>query len=229
MKHTHNFILRLTTVFLFIVTSYHLYGQKIVNNNQTETIKLPLPKIVAYFNDFNKMNSYKDYNLLDLDLRETKIDSINQKENVTVIYLTENNKRPSKIIVTNLNDYQKIIKEKSFEANILMLHKGEYNSETLKQPIKPVIHESLSKDGILKWKIEIESIDANSSKLTFVFNSLDKKNQPDFIKDFSKGIDNYFNYTIQQIYVAERFKQNMIKYLNTNSKSDARDVSPNAR
>ena len=107
-----------------------------------------------------------------------------------------------------------------------MLYKGEYNKEALKYPIKPIIKESFSKNGILKWKINMERIDENSTKLTFIFDSFNKKWEQNFISNFSKGIDKYFNYRILKIYVSENFKLEILKYLEDELKSDASDVQP---
>lgn len=220
MKNNSNFIFKLSIALLLVFSSSFLYGQQIINNNQTETIKLPVKKILQYFNDFNYhyLSEYK--------LNETKIDSITQNNNITTLYLTENKNYESAIILTDLNKYQKTIKQKSFETNILMLFKGEYNAETLKYPIKPSINESFFKNGILKWKIKIEKADENSTKLTFIFDSFDKKNKQKFISTFSKGIDKHFKYTIQQIFITENFKRQVLNYLANSSKSDASDAVP---
>ncbi|WP_139418710.1 hypothetical protein [Chryseobacterium mulctrae] len=220
MKNNSNFIFKLSIAFILILSSSFLYGQQIINNNQTETIKLPLKKIVRYFNDFNY------HYLSDYTLNETKIDSTTQNNNIITIYFTENKNYKSTIILTNLDKYQKTLKQKTFETNILMLFKGEYNAETLKHPIKPIINESFSKNGKLKWKIKIKKADENLTKLTFIFDSFDKKHKQKFITNFSKGIDDYFNYTIQQIFITENFKRDVLNYLANSSKSDATDTVP---
>jgi hypothetical protein len=220
MKNNSNFIFKLSIALFLAFSSSFSHAQDIRNNNQTETIKLPVKKIAGYFNGFNH------HYLTDHELSETTIDSIIQNNNITTVYLTENKNYESAIIVTNLNEYQKIIKEKSFETNLLMLSKGEYNTETLKHPIKPIIRESFSKSGILKWKIKIELSDENSAKLTFIFDSFDKKHKQKFITNFSRGIDKNFNYTIQQIFVPENFKRDILNFLAKSSKSDAKGVQP---
>ena len=218
MKNDSNFIFKLSIAILLVFSSSFSYAQEIRNNNQTETIKLPVKKIVEYFDDFNQ------HYLTDYKLSETKVDSITEKDNIATLYLTENKNYNSAVIVTSLKNYQKTIKEKSFETNLLMLFTGEYNAETLKHPIKPVIKESFSKEGILKWKINIESLDENSAKLTFIFDSFDKKHKQ--ITNFSKGIDKNFNYNIQQIFVTENFKHEILNYLAKSSKADAKGVQP---
>lgn len=220
MKNDPNFIFKLSIAILLVFSSSFSYAQEIRNNNQTGTIKLPVKKIVEYFDDFNQ------HYLTDYKLSETKVDSITQNNGMTAIYLTENKNYNSAVIVTSLKNYQKMIKETSFETNLLMLFKGEYNAETLKHPIKPVIKESFSKEGILKWKINIESLDENSAKLTLIFDSFDKKHQQKFITNFSKGIDKNFNYNIQQIFVTENFKHEILNYLAKSSKADAKGVQP---
>jgi len=224
MKNNSNFIFKLSIALLLVFSSSFSYAQEIRNNNQTETIQLPVKKIVRYFDNFNQ------HYLTDYKLTEAKIDSItqnnNNNNNITTLYFTENKNYKSAIIITNLNKYQKTIKEKSFETNLLMLFKGEFSAETLKHPIKPVIKESFSKEGILKWKINIETLDENSAKLTFIFDSFDKKHKQKFITNFSKGIDKNFNYTIQQIFVTENFKRDILNYLAKSSKTDANGVQP---
>jgi len=219
MKQNSNFSF-IVVIALLLTSNLDLYGQEIINNSQTETIRLPLKKVVSYFNDFNNSS------LLEYGLKETNIDSISQIENIATLYLTESKNYTSANIFTDLNLYQKTISEKSFESNIIMLYKGEYNKETLKYPIKPPIKESFSKNGILKWKINIERIDENSTKLTFIFDSFSKKHKQNFISNFSKGIDRYFNYAILKIYVSENFKLEILKYLENNSRSDASGVQP---
>lgn len=220
MKNNSYFIFKLSIALLIIFASSFSYGQEIRNNNQTETLQLPVKKIVRYFDNFNL------HYLTDYELTETKIDSITHNKNITTLYFTENKNYKSAIIVTNLNKYQKTIKEKSFETNLLMLFKGEFSAETLKHPIKPVINESFSKEGTLKWKINIETLDENLAKLTFIFDSFDKKHKQKFISNFSKGIDKNFNYTVQQIFVTENFKRDVLNYLAKSSKADANGVQP---
>ncbi|MCS4224603.1 hypothetical protein [Sphingobacterium sp. BIGb0165] len=220
MKQNANLSFIVVIAILLSISNLSLYGQEIINISQTETIKLPLKKVVHYFDNFNNSS------LLQYSLKETKIDSISRNENIATLYLTENKNYVSANIITDLNLYQKTIREKSFESNIIMLYKGEYNKETLKYPIKPTINESFSKNGILKWKINIEKIDENFTKLTFIFDSFNKKSKEDFISNFTKGIDNYFNYAILKIYVCENFKLDILKYLENYSKSDASDVPP---
>ncbi|RKE56035.1 hypothetical protein [Sphingobacterium detergens] len=220
MKQNTNFSFIVVIAIFLSISNLRLYGQEIVNNSQTETIKLPLKKVVRYFDNFN------DSSMLQYSLKETKVDSISRNENIATIYLTENKNYVSANIFTDLNLYKKTIREKSFESNIIMLYKGEYNKETLKYPIKPMIHESFSKKGILKWKVNIEGIDENSTKLTFIFDSFDEKSKQNFISNFTKEIDNYFNYAILKIYVCDNFKFDILKYLENYSKSDASDVPP---
>lgn len=220
MKNRSSLICRLSIVLLLVISSSFSYGQEISHNNQTEIVKLPAEKIVRYFNNFN------DHHLSDYSLNETKIESVTKSNNITTFYFSENKTYESAVIVTNLNAYQKSVKEKSMQANLLMLFKGEYNAEVLKHPIKPMINDSFSKNGILKWKITIEASEENSAKLTFTFDSLDKKNKQKFITQFLKGIDNHFNYTIQKIFVTENFKRDILNYLAKSSKADATDVQP---
>ncbi|WP_104381601.1 hypothetical protein [Sphingobacterium sp. HMA12] len=220
MKLNSNFRFIIVIAILLFISNLNLYGQEIINNSQAETIKLPLKKVISYFNDFNNSS------LLEYSLKETKIDSISRKENIATIYLTENKNYASAIIFTDLSLYQKTIEEKSFESNIIMLYKGEYNKEALKYPIKPIIKESFFKNGILKWKINIEGIDGNSTKLTFIFDSFNKKHKQNFISNFSKGIDKYFNYSILKIYVSKKFRLEILKFLENEIKSDASDVPP---
>ncbi|GEM_PF-3084299 len=47
-----------------------------------------------------------------------------------------------------------------------------------------------------------------------------------FISNFSKGIDKYFNYTILKIYVSKNFRLKILKFLENELKSDASDVQP---
>ena len=220
MKNRSSIICRLSIALVMVFSSSFSYGQEIINNSQTEIVKLPAEKIVRYFNNFN------DHHLTDHSLNETKIESVTKSNNSTTFYLSENKVYESAVIVTNLNAYQKAVKEKSVKANILMLFKGEYNAEVLKHPIKPIINNSFSKNGILKWKITVEGSEENSAKLTFTFDSLDKINKQKFITQFSKGIDNNFNYTIQKIFVTENFKRDILNYLAKSSKADATDVQP---
>lgn len=220
MKPNSNFRFIIISAILLFISNLNLYGQEIINNSQTETIKLPLKKVIHYFNDFNNST------LLEFNLKETKIDSISSNENIATLYLTENKNYNSATIFTDLNLYQETIREKSFESNIIMLYKDEYNKETLKYPIKPVINESFSQNGILKWKIDIEVIDENSTKLTFIFDSFNDKFKQDFISNFSKEIDKYFNYEILKVYVSEKFKLEILKYLENMLKYDASDVAP---
>ena len=211
---------KLFTLTAIFINCIFAFGQSVViNNNQTEILQIPLKKVVKYFKNYD--NRYVDYKL-----NETKIDSINQKDSIITVYLTENKAYNSAEIITNLNGYQKIIKDKSFEGNLIMLFKGEFNEKTLKSPIKPIIRESFTKNGILKWKIIIEPTNSDSTKLTFIFDSFNKKHKQNFITKFSKGIDGNFNYTIQKIYITENFKSDIIKYIQDELKSDATDVPP---
>lgn len=220
MKKISSSIFKLSIVLALFLSGSFFFGQEIINNNQTETIKLPVNKIVSYFNNFN--NHYQT----DYQLKETKLDSITQNKNTIILYLTENKNYESALIFTDMSKYQKTMKEKSFETNLLMLFKGEYNAETLKHPIKPSLRDSFSKNGKIKWKIKIEAADGNSAKLTFIFDSLDESSKQKFITDFAEGIDSHFNYTIQKIFVAENFKRDILNYLTKSSNSDATDVQP---
>ncbi|MDR2271225.1 MAG: hypothetical protein LBF27_10005 [Sphingobacterium sp.] len=221
MKRNTNFsFIVVATAILLFISDLNLYGQQIINNSQTETIKLPLKKVINYLNDFNNSS------LLQYSLKETKVDSISQNEDIATIHLTENKNYASATIFTDANLYQKAIREKSSESNIIMLYKGEYNKEALKHPIKPIIRDSFSNSGILKWKIDIEKTDENATKLTFIFDSFSDKSKQNFIVNFSEGIDKYFNYTILKIYVPVNFKLEILKYLENYLKADASDVQP---
>ena len=72
----------------------------------------------------------------------------------------------------------------------------------------------------------LEKVDENSTKLVFVFDSFNEKFKQDFISNFSKEVDNYFNYKILKIYLSERFKLDILKYLEKSFKSDASGVQP---
>lgn len=66
MKNNSYFIFKLSIALLIIFASSFSYGQEIRNNNQTETIQLPVKKIVRYFDNFNL------HYLTDYELTETK-------------------------------------------------------------------------------------------------------------------------------------------------------------
>lgn len=53
-----------------------------------------------------------------------------------------------------------------------------------------------------------------------------RKMKQNFISNFSKGIDKYFNYTILKIYVSKNFRLKILKFLENELKSDASDVQP---
>ena len=196
------------------------FGQtEVTNNSQTEILQIPANKVVKYFEWYD--NEHVDHNLM-----ETVIDSIAHNDGIIVVFLTENKNYNSANILTNIDLYQEKIKDKNSLENLIMLFKAEFNKETKNSPIKPILKDHINKNGTVKWKISMEPTNRNETKLTFIFNSFDEKHKQNFVATFSKGIDDYFDYTIQEIYVTENFKSDIVKYLKNTFKSDSTDAPP---
>lgn len=214
-------ILYFSFLLLLIFSNHEIFAQNISNNHQKVKIKMPPSKVDQYFENFSTST------LRPLNLETTILDSIIRKDSSIILYLTEKKIYESAKVATDQAGYNRMVKNQAeLPYNVLMLYKWKFNAEVAKSPIKPEINPSFIRTGPVKWNITVEPLGADSSVLTFTFNSLVPRNKKEFVSTFAGKVDGLFDYTIDKIFITEKFRKEILDYLNYMLKADANGVQP---